>query len=67
MDLDYEWVADSPNGVEPAKTASAWLSEQLKQSPNDEIQALPPVDYRTLKGKQQLVFLQMEQQEKGNL
>ena len=54
-----DWVLNSP-GQEICNKASRWLSDQKKDSPNDDAQDLPGnVNWRTLKGNQQLVFLQV--------
>jgi hypothetical protein len=55
----FDWVGNSP-GHQACHDASRWLSDQIKQSPNDDAQELPSnVDLRTLKGNQRKVFLQV--------
>ena len=55
----FDWVGNSP-GHQACHDASRWLSDQIKQSPNDDAQELPSnVDWRTLKGHQRKVFLQV--------
>jgi hypothetical protein len=58
MDLEYDWIANSPDQG-TVKSAASWLAELVKESPNDEIQALPKHDYKKLKGEQREVFLQV--------
>lgn len=58
MDLEYDWLANSPN-QEIITAASQWLSNQVKESPNDDVQVLPEAHYSQLKGEQRLVFLQV--------
>jgi hypothetical protein len=58
MDLEYNWIENSPDQA-TVKAAASWLEDLVKESPNDEIQALPDHDYRKLKGKQREVFLQV--------
>ncbi|KAJ6603024.1 hypothetical protein B0H10DRAFT_1957940 [Mycena sp. CBHHK59/15] len=49
------------NSYQPAtvKSSSTWIEDQVKESPNDEIQALPDHDYTQSKGEQRDVFLQV--------
>jgi hypothetical protein len=58
LDLQYDWVENSP-GQDIVTTASKWLAERTKESPNDGIPELPELDYRKLKGEQRNVFLQV--------
>jgi hypothetical protein len=58
MDTQYDWVANSPDAA-TIDAASCWISDKVKESPNDEIQSLPFHDYRQLKGEQREVFLQV--------
>ncbi|KAJ7440710.1 hypothetical protein B0H11DRAFT_2252723 [Mycena galericulata] len=58
MDLEYDWVAHSADQA-TVKAASSWLSDQVKEPPNDEIQTLPENNYKSLKGEQHEVFLQV--------
>jgi hypothetical protein len=58
MDLEYDWLANCP-GQEVISHAGKWLSDQVKESPNDDIQDLPDADYAKLKGEQCQVFLQV--------
>jgi hypothetical protein len=55
----FDWVGNSP-WHQACHDASWWLSDRIKQSPNDNAQELPSnVDWRTLKGNQHKVFLQV--------
>ncbi|KAE9385210.1 hypothetical protein BT96DRAFT_949997 [Gymnopus androsaceus JB14] len=58
MDLLYDWHEHSPY-VKTIRDASHWLADQIKESPNDDIQILPPASYCTLKGPQRTLFLQV--------
>ena len=58
MDLQYNWIENSPD-QNLVTTATQWLAEKTKESPNDGIQELPNVDYHELKGEQINVFLQV--------
>jgi hypothetical protein len=58
FDLQYDWIGKSPD-QNLVTTASKWLPEKIKESPNDDVQTLPEVDYRKLKGEQRNVFLQV--------
>lgn len=58
IDLNYNWLENSPN-QETITAASMWLKTQVKESPNDETQTLPEVNYANLKAEQQHVFLQV--------
>ena len=40
-------------------TATKWLADKIKESPNDGVQELPEVDNHKLKGEQRNVFLQV--------
>jgi hypothetical protein len=56
--LQYDWIEKSPDQI-LVNTAAKWLAEKSKESPNDGVQELPEVDYHMLKGKQQIIFLQV--------
>lgn len=58
IDLAYDWIENSPAQAQ-IDAAARWLSDQIKESPNDDVQTLPDVDYRSLKGQQRDVFLQV--------
>lgn len=58
FDLQYDWIGNSPDQI-LVTTAAKWLGEKIKESPNDDVQTLPEVDYRKLKGEQRNVFLQV--------
>jgi ATP-dependent DNA helicase PIF1 len=58
LDLQYDWIENSPD-QDLVTTATKWLAEKTKESPNDGVQELPKVDYRKLKGEQRNVFLQV--------
>jgi ATP-dependent DNA helicase PIF1 len=58
LDTTYDWIGNSPE-LGSIVDASQWLEDQVKQSPNDNAQELPIVDYRLLKGQQRLIFLQV--------
>jgi ATP-dependent DNA helicase PIF1 len=58
IDLEYDWLANSA-GQDVITLASKWLVDQTKESPNDDMQTLPPTDWRFLKGEQRKVFLQV--------
>lgn len=58
LDLAYDWNQNSANQSD-INVASKWLTDQIRESPNDIAQDLPDVDYRQLKGKQRQVFLQV--------
>ena len=58
MDIEYDWLANNPS-QEVVTEASNWLSKQTKESPSDDMQILPPADWRWLKGEQRQVFLQV--------
>jgi hypothetical protein len=59
IDLEYDWLANSPDQGQ-ITLASKWLADQIKESPNDDVQVLPNnVDYQLLKGEQRKVFLQV--------
>ena len=58
MDLEYDWHEGSPS-AEVIQEASRWLAAQVKESPNDDVQVLPEVDYASLKAEQRNVFLQV--------
>jgi hypothetical protein len=58
IDLAYNWNENSPSQPD-ITAASKWLTERIRESPNDIAQDLPSVDYRLLKGKQREVFLQV--------
>jgi len=58
LDLQYNWIENSPD-QNLVTTATQWLAEKTKESPNDGIQELPNVDYHELKGEQRNVFLQV--------
>ncbi|KAG6873970.1 hypothetical protein C0992_008197 [Termitomyces sp. T32_za158] len=58
MDLDHDWHEGAPSS-EIIQEASRWLTSQVKESPNDDVQILPEVDYANLKAEQQHVFLQV--------
>ena len=58
FDLQYDWIGNSPD-QNLVSTAAKWLTEKIKESPNDDVQTLPEVDYRKLKGEQRNVFLQV--------
>ncbi|KAG6877597.1 hypothetical protein C0992_009615 [Termitomyces sp. T32_za158] len=48
MDIDYDWHENaSAAGI--IQEASRWLSSQVKESLNDDVQILPEVDYANLK------------------
>jgi hypothetical protein len=51
-DMDqYDWVGQSPD-AETITAACQWLNNEVKESPNDDVQMLPEADYRNLKGEQ---------------
>ncbi|KAG6893250.1 hypothetical protein C0995_001158, partial [Termitomyces sp. Mi166 len=52
MDIDYDWHEGAPS-VEIIQEASRWLAGQVKESPNDDVQILPEVNYANLKAEQQ--------------
>jgi hypothetical protein len=58
LDLQYDWIGKSPD-QNLVTTAAKWLTEKIKESPNDDVQTLPEVDYQKLKGEQRNVFLQV--------
>ena len=58
LDLAYDWNENSPNQSD-INAASTWLTDRIKESPNDIAQQLPHVDYSWLKGHQREVFLQV--------
>jgi hypothetical protein len=58
LDLQYDWIGKSPD-QNIVMTAEKWLTENIKESPNDDIQTLPEVDYQKLKGEQRNLFLQV--------
>ena len=58
IDLAYDWIAHSPAQAQ-IDAATKWLADTIKESPNDDAQNLPEVDYRQLKGQQRNVFLQV--------
>ena len=58
LDLQYDWIGNSPDH-NLVTSAAKWLTEKIKQSPNDDVQTLPEVDYKKLKGEQRNVFLQV--------
>ena len=58
IDIQYDWLGNSP-GVQVIDVSTTWLSDQVKESPNDGMQVLPDVDYTLLKGEQCIVFLQV--------
>jgi hypothetical protein len=58
MDLKYDWHEGAPS-AEVIQEASRWLAGQVKESPNDDVQILPEVDYASLKAEQRDVFLQV--------
>ena len=58
LDLQYNWIENSPD-QNLVTTATKWLVDKIKESPNDGVQELPEVDYRKLKGEQRNVFLQV--------
>jgi hypothetical protein len=49
IDLTYDWVEHSPSQVQ-IDAAAKWLMNTIKNSPNDDAQNLPEVDYGELKG-----------------
>ncbi|KAJ8508356.1 hypothetical protein ONZ45_g9349 [Pleurotus djamor] len=59
IDEQYNWVLASPQNGLVIRDASNWISDNVKESPNDTLQVLPDVDYRLLKGEQRNVFLQV--------
>ena len=59
MDIEYDWIANSSAVQQCITDAKDWLSERVKESPNDAIQILPDVSYSTLANEQQQVFLQV--------
>jgi PIF1-like helicase len=59
LDKDYDWIGNSSNDLEVLTSATKWLTDQVKESPNDDVQALPDVHYSQLKGEQRKVFLQV--------
>jgi hypothetical protein len=58
MDLAYDWVENSPDQAQ-IDAATKWLMDTIKESPNDDAQNLPNVEYEKLKGQQCDVFLQV--------
>src|SRR6266536_582100 len=58
MDMEYDWL-DNSASQDVVTLATKWLGEQTKESPNDDIQTLPPADWCQLKGEQRQVFLQV--------
>jgi ATP-dependent DNA helicase PIF1 len=58
MDLEYDWLANIPS-QDIITQASKWLGDKTKESSNDDMQSLPPVDWRQLKDEQRKVFLQV--------
>jgi hypothetical protein len=58
IDTLYGWVENSPS-QQQVNDASKWLTDCIKESPNDDVQELPETDYHMLKGTQQKVFLQV--------
>jgi hypothetical protein len=58
MDLQYNWVEKSADWA-TILAVSSWLSDQVKESPNDEMQTMPEHDYTWPKGEQRNVFLQV--------
>jgi len=58
LDLQYDWIGKSPD-QNLITTATKWLTEKIKESPNDDVQTLPEVDYWKLQGEQRNVFLQV--------
>ncbi|KAJ3846347.1 hypothetical protein EV368DRAFT_89179 [Lentinula lateritia] len=59
MDLHYDWHGNSPRSTQIIQDAAHWLAACVKESPNDDIQLLPPALYASLKGPQRIVFLQV--------
>ena len=55
VDIEYDWVEQSPDDT-TINEATSWLQDQVKLSPNDDSQELPPVNYQLLKGEQRNVF-----------
>ncbi|KAG6898629.1 hypothetical protein C0993_005520, partial [Termitomyces sp. T159_Od127] len=58
MDLEHDSHEGAPS-YEIIQEASQWLTSQIKESCNDDVQILPEVDYANLKAEQQSVFLQV--------
>ena len=58
MDLEHDWFENSPSQL-VINAASTWLEDQVKESPDDDVQIVPDADYAHLKGEQKLVFLQV--------
>jgi hypothetical protein len=58
IDIEYDWHEGAPS-AEVIQEASRWLAAQVKESPNDDVQILPEVDYANLKAEQRDVFLQV--------
>ena len=58
IDIQYNWLGNSP-AVQIVDAATTWLTDHVKESPNDDLQMLPDVDYSLLKGEQCMVFLQV--------
>ncbi|KAG6824709.1 hypothetical protein H0H93_001629, partial [Arthromyces matolae] len=58
MDIEYDWHHNAPS-ADIIHEASRWLAGQVKESPNDDVQVLPEVDYANLKAEQRDVFLQV--------
>jgi hypothetical protein len=58
IDVTFNWH-DHSAPLDVIKEAAAWLPDQIKQFPNDEMQELAEEDYSKLKGQQQQLFLQV--------
>ena len=58
INIEYDWHEGAPSS-EVIQEASRWLAAQVKESPNDDVQILPEVDYANLKAEQRDVFLQV--------
>ena len=59
LDKDYDWIGNSSNDLEVLTSATKWITDQVKESPNDDVQALPDVHFSHLKREQRKVFLQV--------
>jgi ATP-dependent DNA helicase PIF1 len=58
MDLAYDWIEHSSDQAQ-IDAATKWLTDTIKESPNDDAQNLSHVEYNKLKGQQHNVFLQV--------
>ena len=59
LEEDYDWIGNSSNDLEVLTSATKWITDQVKESPNDDVQALPDVHFSHLKREQRKVFLQV--------